>query len=136
MKKASLLIILFLLFLFVTSCKKHVENKIDGKWKRVNVVNATSDTFEDWEFSDGYFDILSYSVNGTIIDTLCYTPGKYTIKMKLFKRILVLSNLYNSTCNPYASSYNGDWTIEKLTKKYLTFYRNNPGMEYREFTKE
>jgi len=132
-------VIAILLILFTTSCKKSVENKIDGKWRKVNLVNASSDVFEDWEFSNGYFTIFEYSLNGSVVDTISYNTGEFTIKTKLFKRILSITKINNATNINYYN-YVCDWTIDKLTKKYLTIVTSNyggkpGGQEYREFIK-
>jgi hypothetical protein len=132
-------VIAILLIIFTTSCKKSVENKIDGKWRRINVVNASADVFEDWEFSNGYFTVFQYSLNGSTIDTMDYNTGEYTIKTKLFKRILSITKV-NKPTNTNYTNYICDWTIEKLTKKYLTIvtttYGGIPGgQELREFIK-
>lgn len=132
-------IIAILLIIFTTSCKKSVENKIDGKWRRINLVNASSDVFEDWEFSNGYFTVFQYSLNGSTVDTIDYNTGEYTIKAKLFKRILRITKVYNPSSTNY-TNYICDWTIDKLTKKYLTIVTTNyggkpGGQEYREYIK-
>jgi len=124
MRKGSLsLIVLIVSIVVVTSCKKSIENKLEGQWKRVNVVNVNSDIFEYWNFSGGYIYVLQSKVANSGYDTLSY--GTYTVKANLFKRYLSIET--NSTIK---------WTIDKLTKKQLVLYRDNGGMEYREFTKE
>ena len=127
------------MMIFTTSCKKSVENKIDGKWRKINLVNASSDVFEDWEFSNGYLTIFEYSLNGSTVDTVSYNTGEYTIKSKLFKRTLSITKINNAT-NINFYNYIGDWKIEKLSDKYLTLvtstFGGTPGgQEYREFSK-
>jgi len=132
MNKRLFLSIFFLssLFFFTSSCKKTVENKIDGKWKKIDVANVNSDTYWQWEFSDGYLAMIECEINGNKIDTLQYLPGDYTIKRKdIFKRLLIITD----------SQYGymvGEWQITKLTSKILTLYRNGNGyQDYFEFEK-
>ena len=88
MKKTFILLSASLVLLFIYSCKKHVENKIEGDWRQVNVINPNSDVYIDWTLSEGYFYIIQSYSDSLKIDTLAY--GQYIIKDKfpLFKRIL------------------------------------------------
>ena len=137
MKKGSSLIFYFFILslLFTVSCKKIAEDKITGKWRRVNVVNVSSDSFEDLIFADdGTFQILDYSLNGNFVDTIFRTDGEYKMKVRSFKKILSITKTHGNTTN--VTVFAGDWTIKKLTKKYLVFYKKDPGIDYWEFVKE
>jgi hypothetical protein len=137
MNKKQLLLLFLILFIFLlaSSCKKNVENKIDGTWKMVNTGRfylVSSDTIEHWEFKNG--NLIKYTtIGGAIVSNPPSFSGEYSIKIKVLKRILKISN---------TNSFNDcDWTIEKLSKKYLTIYTTTyggspGGQEYREFTKE
>jgi hypothetical protein len=128
MRKSLLLIsTTFILLAFFTSCKKNVEDRIDGMWRRVNVVNTAADQFEDWSFDNGYIYILRTKAGNPTYDTLGY--GDYTIKANPIRKKLCI--------NHFSDSYMIDkWTIQKLTAKVLVLYRQDPGEEYREFTKK
>jgi hypothetical protein len=104
-----------------------MENKIDGVWRRVNVANVNADQFEDWSLTDGYLYILQTEAGIDGYDTLSY--GTYAVSQKLFKRYLLIED--QST-----ASFNNEWTIDKLTKNQLILYKDNGGLEYREFTKK
>jgi hypothetical protein len=123
--------IIILIFFFV-SCKKNVEDRIDGMWRRVNVIHFYSDTFEDWSFDGKYLYILRTIAGSQSYDTLGY--GGYTIKASPFRKQLTMTDF----TIPYYSM-SPTWSIEKLTHKYLTLYRpypGNAGSEYLEFTKK
>jgi len=130
MKSISLLKILFLiiLILFVSSCKKIIEDKIDGRWRRVNVNNVTSDTFEEWQLNNGSLYVDSIYVNGLYTNTISY--GEYVIKSKFFKRFFSVTKTSNNSVVSF-----GDWKIEKLTKQHLIIYRPESGL-YIEFEKQ
>jgi len=104
-----------------------VEDRIDGMWRRVNVVNATADQFEDWSFDGGYLYILRTKAGNPAYDTLAY--GDYTIKANPIRKKLCI--------NHFTDAYMIDkWSIQKLTSKVLVLYRQKGGVEYREFEKK
>lgn len=124
---------IFILLLFFTSCKKNVENRIDGMWRKVNVINMNSDTFENWSFDGKYLFILRTIGGSQHYDTLGY--GGYTIKASPFRKQLIM----NDDFNILYYSMSPTWSIQKLTSKILTLYRpypGNAGSEYLEFTKQ
>jgi hypothetical protein len=127
MKGRPLLIILFsaVIFLSVSSCKKSIENKIKGTWKKVDATN--SDEFDIWRFDDWYIYFVHYKATGSHIDTLSYSYGEYAIKTTHFKRILSITKSTGSIV--------GDWRINKLNKTNLNIYQDIR-VGYFEFTKE
>ncbi len=129
MKNRPLLIILFsvILLLSVSSCKKNIEDKINGTWIKANVEDIDSGEFDKWRFDDGYIYIVHYKATGSHIDTISYSFGEYVIKITHFKRILSVTKSSGSIV--------GDWRIDKLNKKNLIIYRNVID-DYLEFTKE
>ena len=137
MKKSSSLIFYFIIlnFLFIISCGKIAEDKIEGNWRRVNVENVNSDSFEELKFlSDGTFNLYQYTIDGNIVDTSYRAYGKYHIKIKNFRRILSITETIGNTTD--ITVFKGDWHIMKLTGKYLVFYKKDPGIDYWEFVKE
>ncbi len=127
MRRKSLIILtLFACFTIIfSSCKKSVENKIDGTWRKVNLENVNANVFEDWTFTGNYFYVLHTNGIGGY-DTI--SNGTYAIKMKLFKRYL---SIETSTDN----SIIDDWRIDKITKGQLVIYRQQGGLEYYEFSR-
>ena len=131
-KCLNIIAALLILSSFFISCTKNVEDRIDGTWRRVNVIHFYSDTFQDWSFDGKYLYILRTIAGSQSYDTLGY--GGYTIKASPFKKELTL----NDFTIPYYSMQ-PKWSIEKLTSKILTLnrpYPGNAGSEYLEFTKK
>ena len=127
MKNRSLifLVLFACIYILLPSCKKIAENKIEGIWRRVNVVNVNADQFEDWSFTNGYIYILKTVGGISGYDTLSH--GEYTITTKLFKKYLTISNSTDVNMNY-------DWPIDKLTKNVLILYKDE-GQQYLEFYK-
>jgi len=127
MRKTFILLSASLILIFIYSCKKHVENKIERDWRQVNVINPNSDVYIDWTFSEGAFYIIQSYSDSLKIDTLAY--GQYIIKDKfpLFKRILSITKCTDPT-------YTGNWRIMKLTHSYLEIAMQKDDLTYYEFT--
>jgi hypothetical protein len=131
-KFLNIIAALVILSSFFISCKKNVENRIEGTWRKVNVIHMYSDTFEDWSFDGKYLYILRTIGGSQSYDTLGY--GGYTIKASPFRKQLFMDDF----TIPYYSMQ-PKWSIEKLTSKILTLnrpYPGNAGSEYLEFTKK
>jgi len=127
MRKRFLLLIFIISFILFFSCTKHEESKIEGLWKKVDVTNVTNSSFTYWQFSNGYLYILESKAGSPYFDTSAY--GEYIVKATLFKKSFTITKCTSTILM-------GRWTIDKLNKKSLTFERNNPGIEYYEFTKQ
>ena len=127
MKKYLILISSLIILITFFSCKKHIENKLEGDWRQVNVINPYSDVFVDWIFKDGNLNIIQTYADSTGIDTLAY--GQYIIKDKfpLFKRILSITQCTNP-------AYIGDWKILKLNHSALEIALQKDDLTYYEFT--
>jgi len=111
------------------SCKKHVENRIEGDWRETNVINPNSTELIDWKISGGNFDIIqSFTDNTNIFQQ---ASGKYVIKVKPFKKIFSVTSCTDA-------SYKADWEITKLTNKFLSIAvaKNTLPVDYFEFTKQ
>lgn len=115
----------FVLIFIFSACKKNDENEIRGIWRRVNVTNIYSTEYEEWSFINGHVSVYNFYINPIQNST---KTGDYYIKVKHFKKILTL--------DVPGGYYSGDWNIKKLTNKYLIIDRQNPGLEYFEFTKQ
>ncbi|MGD0709737.1 MAG: hypothetical protein ABR968_01005 [Bacteroidales bacterium] len=130
MRKLLLLLFAPLILISFFSCKKHIENKLKGDWRQVNVINVNQDTLIDWIFdTDGSFSIIQTIQSTANISTQAY--GKYVIKDKLplFRRILDIT----SCSDP---NLEGNWRIMKLSSKYLEISIQKADLTYYEFTKQ
>lgn len=130
MRKLLLLLFAPLILISFFSCKKHVEKKLEGDWRKVNVVNVSQDTLIDWIFdTDGSFSIVKTIQSSGNITILEY--GKYTVKDKLplFRRILDIT----SCSDP---NLEGNWRIMKLSSKYMEITIQKGDMIYYEFTRQ
>jgi hypothetical protein len=130
MKKFVGLLLLSLIVFTFSSCKKHVENKIEGDWRETNVINPYSDELIDWKISGGNFDIIQSFTDNTNIFQLA--SGTYVIKIKPFKKIFSVTSCTDSV------HYKADWKITKLTNKFLSISisKNTLPVTYYEFTKQ
>lgn len=109
-----------------SSCKKSLENKIEGLWTRVNVVNVNSSIFQVWNFDGGYLYVLQTKSGGGY-DTLSHAT--YAVWTGVFtKHVSIEGSTDNSLID--------EWTIDKLTNKKLVIFKKNGGLDYFEFTKE
>jgi hypothetical protein len=128
MKKYLILISSLIILITFFSCKKHIENKLEGDWREQNLVNVYSDTLIDWNFKDGSFNIIQTYRDSVVLDTLA--SGNYVIKDKfpLFRRILSITTCTDPT-------YKGDWRIMKLSSSFLTIALQTNDLNYYEFTK-
>lgn len=129
--KHPLLIILFSLIFFlpISSCKKSIENKIEGTWRRVNIADINSSEFDEWRFNSGYIYVVHYKATSAYMDTLSYSYGEYVVKNVFFKRILSITKSTDADLV-------GNWRIDKLNRKYLNIYPDKAYLEYLEFTKK
>jgi hypothetical protein len=127
--KYSGLVILIsgLIFLFACS-KSSTENKINGKWKVINIANV-NDTLntETWEFvSDGKLKI--WTVTNGQSDSLPECVLKFVVKS--YKKLIVQPGDSGAT-----SSYCHDWEILKLKKDVLILDYRSGGLLEKEFVK-
>lgn len=109
------------------SCgKAATENKLLGRWARVNVDNlADTSRVEEWEFS-GSSTFRVYFTHVTSADTN-YVEGTYT--MTSYREFMVSG----STDAGFPTDANGNWRIIKLKKGSLIIVREEGGLTFREF---
>jgi hypothetical protein len=121
----GLLFLAFIIFSFF-SCQKHVESKIEGNWREVNVINPDTTELIDWNFSGGHFYVIRSFTDSVKIDTQAY--GEYVIKIKPFKKIFSVTSCSDKR-------YIADWEITQLTKRFLNIAvrRNILPVTYYEF---
>jgi len=126
-KKIQFLIILSITVFFLSSCKKSIENQIDGAWKLSNIDSAGTNEFEEWYFNKGNFSVVLVKNDGSHIQR---SVGEYIIiyKLKNLRRVLSVTKSTNSALVD-------DWKITKLTANFLTL-RHSEGSILLEFTKE
>lgn len=125
-------IVIICISVFVFSCKKSVEDKIDGTWRMINVGNLTSDDYVEWELNNGYIYMLQTQSGNPTLDTMDH--GTYSIKIKRFTRFLRLAD-FDTVVNT-TWSWNGDFKITKLNSKYLVIEKDQDLLEYYEFVKK
>lgn len=130
MKSYSNILVVIVLFLAVStiSCKKTVEDKIDGYWRVIDVTNVNSDEVEEWNFTEQYIYFLRSHVNTSGTDTLGWCTFK--IKASPFRKKLIIEN---STYQPYQA----EWVIDKLNSKVLVLLTDElGGVTTKEFSKK
>ncbi len=142
MNYRKLLFILFsiILLLSVFSCKKKIDKiedetrkEVEGSWKKIDVSNLSSETYEEWNFSNGLINVISCNTSDNRRDTIY--NGEYVISADYVVKIPITKKTISITKFSYPY-YLGNWTIHKLKKDYFSFYRKNGGLEYFEFTKQ
>ena len=121
--------VLLILFIIAGGCsKKRKENKIQGTWEMVDVVDPP-DNKEQWVFEkpENLHRIrLTDSLPPEGIDT-----GLYSIQVKGFKKFLNISGLTGSF------GLNGKWEIIKLDKEIMIIvFHEEAGLLQREFIKK
>jgi hypothetical protein len=122
------LIYLFLItgVVFLFSCKKSTENKLEGTWNMIKIhdINDTLNV-ESWNFtSDGKLNIFRErnGVNDSIPEYVCrYYAKSY--------RKLVIEPLDANTSLEYCH----EWKIAKLRKNVLVITYESGGVLQREF---
>ena len=142
MNKHKLLIILFSIILLVSvfSCKKKIErieektrNEIEGTWKKTDVSNLSSETYEEWQINNGVFYVTIRNTSSNQKDTIY--NGEYIISGDYAFDIPITKKTFTITKCSY-SYYEGNWTIHKLKFDYFSIYRQKGGLEYFEFKKQ
>lgn len=124
----SILIIVLFIAVTAISCKKTVEDKIDGYWRVVNVININADEVEEWNFTEHYIYFLKSHVNTSGTDTLGFC--NFSIKASPFRKKLVITN---STYKPYEA----EWVIDKLNSKVMILITDElGGVVTKEFSKK
>lgn len=130
--KSAFITVLALVALAVTisGCgKAATENKLIGRWTRINVDNlADTSRTEDWEFLGAPVVRIYYSHN--LSDTN-FVEGTYM--MKNSKEFTVSGTSEDG----WPSDANGNWRIVKLKKNSLIVVRDEGGhgLTFREFKK-
>ena len=124
---------LFLTAFALFACSKaNTFIRILGTWTRVNVVNLSSQEYEEWRFDvDDVLLIRGYSK--TYPDSVMYTyEGRYHVGVNLTKRFIDISG--------YAGGLeymNDRWDIVKSNNNILIIVSGKQGgLVIREFTKK
>ncbi|MCK9612604.1 MAG: hypothetical protein PHR81_06555 [Bacteroidales bacterium] len=126
-----LLFVSFCFFTYISCTKSSVENKLQGKWKYVNVENFYDTTYvEDWEFKSGgeliiHYRDLQWMGNP---DTVVEYKGFYS--MDSYEKFTV-----SGIENPHLPYYNCQWEIVKMNNNILMIVNNvEGGLYFREFS--
>ncbi len=128
--KSYLYFFAVVLFLSIASisCKKSVENKIEGYWKVIDVTNVNADIIEEWNFTERYIYFLRSHVNSTVTDTLGWC--EFRIKANPLRKKLIIEN---STFE----GYQAEWVIDKLNSKVMVLLTDDlGGVVTKEFSKK
>lgn len=134
--KISFLIVGAFAFISVTifSCKKQVENEIEGRWMKEAFINSNDADSAIWTFTNGMLYIKNMS------DSALSDTGKYLVIEKNLKNYVRVTQLKEP--QGY-QPYNGDWRVIQYRKDKLTLAKpdRKPGTEepsgniLREFTR-
>ncbi len=111
-------------------CSKSLfEERIEGLWSFVNVVDINPAKGELWEMQNNNLNIYQYN-KATPENRWLVQQGKYVIVRRGTKLFLSLANLNYST-------YNTSWEIFKLNNRELIISMEVPGgIFYKEFVKK
>lgn len=127
--RSTLIIFLSVVTVVVTlfGCgKAATENKLLGRWSKINVDNlADTLRIEEWEFL-GSPDMRIYYSHVSSGDSN-FVEGTYTMKSS---REFTVSGSENSG---WPLDANGNWRIVKLKKGSLIIVREDGGLTFREF---
>lgn len=110
-------LIIFLFSISFFSCKKVVEDKIEGQWKMINLEDP-SVTKEEWHFAGHNI----YFLNGQTKDTL--GSCSYVVKTSPFRKKVLVSNMdYPQTQYQILTEF----VIRKLNSKCLILINDEQG---------
>ena len=120
----------FLLLFFSTSCKKITEEKLEGSWIAVDVVDITNPNpnYEEWTFDKGKLSIDQTIHQDTNVNYYIFI-GSY--KVKGLKKLDVSGFTIGTS-----TDYNQNWEITTLTKKTLRIVHGPNGLTFKEFYKK
>ena len=128
-----LTLLLFLTAFTLFACSKaNTFIRILGTWSRVNVVNLSSQEYEEWRFDiDDVLLIRGYSK--AFPDSVFYTyEGRYHVGVNLTKRFIDISGFYGGL-----DYMNDRWDIVKSNNNILIIASGKQGgLVIREFTKK
>jgi hypothetical protein len=145
----SLILLFAITILISPSCKKHRENQIQGKWKRILIEDVNSPLKEEWTFREegGTLKIhIDKGIGGNSFER--NDSARYYINAKLRRTLIHVEDFRLLT------EYNGDWQIVTIDKSTMMLVYNAPltyvdeqatggsniltkgGLLYREFVKE
>lgn len=113
MRKISLsaVCLLALVAVVFVACKKQVETKIEGDWKRVIVADAGADAQEAiWHFKGGKLNIENLS------DSTASDDGTYTVVSKNTRNYVRIAGMNSSASG---AELNGDWNVVEYKKDIL-----------------
>lgn len=111
MKNLNRITIIAILSLFIISCNKQQENKLQGEWRLVSRPDGQQDAEYFWQFTEGDIYITYLLPDETVRDT-CVSQGNYLVKNNV---ITIAAPVV--FCNYI--SYDGDWAIEVLQSNAL-----------------
>ena len=122
-----LFLFLFLFSIFsMSSCRKPIEKRIIGKWKKVNVDDMTSTYLEYWVFSADetlfiHKDTIDWNDASKMVDDTC----RYLINSRL-RRDYIYADIMDKKSALW--DYNGVWEIIYLKKNTMMLVKR-PGYE-------
>ncbi len=115
------------LFLF-SSCTDKYEERLEGTWEWVDVVNINNDFTEEWHFYDYDLTILRY-LNANPDSTWVVESGTYYVEWGIFGKYIHIDETE-------LRSYNTKWDIITLKDDQLIISNDiDGGVLYKEFIK-
>lgn len=124
MNKVSFLVVGALAFVSVTifSCKKQVENQVEGKWQKESFIGSVDADSATWTFTNGVL-YINNTTNPFLSDT-----GKYIVVEKNLKNYIRVDQLNEPLGY---QPLNGDWKVIQYRKDRLTLAKpdRKPGTE-------
>ncbi len=120
--------ILFALLILLGGCTKKYEERLEGKWEWVDVVDINSTMVEEWHFIDFNFTIIRYERSNPE-DSWIYEQGTFFLDWGVFGTYL---NIEGTSID----SYNTEWDVIKLSNDELIISNDiDGGIMYKEFIK-
>jgi hypothetical protein len=120
--------LLFLVIIFFNSCTSKYEERLDGIWEWVDVVNINAEMTEEWHFIELELTIVRYNKSNPD-STWVYERGTYFLEWNFFGTYI---NIEGTSIN----SYNTRWDVIKLSNTDLIITNDiDGGILYKEFIK-
>ena len=126
--KIALISLGIAILLLSGGCTKKYEDRLEGVWDWVDVVDINSEMTEEWHFIDYDFAIIRY-LNGNPDSTWVWERGSFFLNWSLFGKTLEIDGTS-------VRSYNTEWDIIKLTDDFLIISNDiDGGILYKEYIK-